>query len=156
MTNLPVKFNNFPFEITWLTSYEITFILSIPHNKVIRPILCSLQGSVLFLLVFNQVMVSLKTLLMIFQRFKKLVGVYHLVVSAYLYFITICLWQGRRHLICIRPWMSRYSLSERPSNSSGVFRLYLFLPCNYLSLDHCLGSSGSTQKQVNQLLLRMY
>ena len=79
------------------------------------------------------------------QRFAKLLNVYYLVVYGSLSCIPIFICRGRQHHICIRPQLSRSSLSERPPNYSGIFCLYRFLPCTYRSLDHCIGSSGSSQ-----------
>ena len=57
----------------------------------------------------------------------------------------ICLCRGKWYSICIKPRLPRCSLSERPSNSSGVFRLYRFFPFTYLSLGCCFGSYGIIQ-----------
>ena len=91
-----------------------------------------------------------------YQRFANLLDVYRLVVSDSLYCIPIFIFQGRLYRICIRHRMSRSSLSERPSNSFGIFRLYQCLPCTYLSLNRCFGSSGISRQGVYHILLRMY
>ena len=79
------------------------------------------------------------------QHFSKLLDVYHFFVSAFISCIPICICQGWWYRICILTRLSGWSLSDIPSNLSGTFCLYQFLPCTYLSLDHCFGSSGSRQ-----------